>query len=59
MDTFWIAMVSGAILLGCALGVASLTSRDDSAEDERMSGTSENRGVCGSGRVDREWALGT
>jgi len=36
MDTFWIAMVSGAILLGCALGVASLTHRDERAEDERM-----------------------
>ena len=43
MDTFWIAMVSGAILLGCALGVASLTSRDDSAEDERMRQELERR----------------
>jgi len=36
MDTFWIAMVAGAILLGCGLGVASLTNRDERAEDERM-----------------------
>ena len=43
MDTFWIAMVSGAILLGCALGVASLTNRDESAEDERMRQELERR----------------
>jgi len=43
MDTFWIAMVSGAVLLGCALGVASLTSRDDRAEDERMRQELERR----------------
>jgi len=36
MDTFWIAMMAGAILLGCALGVACLTNRDERAEDERM-----------------------
>jgi hypothetical protein len=43
MDTFWIAMVSGAILLGCALGVASLTNRDERAEDERMRKELERR----------------
>ena len=43
MDTFWIAIIVGAILLGCALGVASLTSRDDSAEDERMRQELERR----------------
>lgn len=43
MDTFWIAMVSGAILLGSALGVASLTGRDESAEDERMRQELERR----------------
>ena len=36
MDTFWIAMVAGAILLGCGLGIASLTNRDERAEDEQM-----------------------
>ena len=43
MDTFWIAIIIGAILLGCALGVASLTSRDASAEDERMRQELERR----------------
>jgi len=42
MDTFWIAMVAGAILLGCALGVASLTNRDERA-DERMRQELERR----------------
>jgi hypothetical protein len=36
METFWLWLVAGAILLGCALGVASLTNRDERAEDERM-----------------------
>jgi len=43
MDTFWIAMVSGAILLGCGLGIASLTNRDERAEDERMRQELERR----------------
>ena len=43
MDTFWIAMVAGAIFLGCALGVASLTNRAESAEDERLRQELERR----------------
>jgi hypothetical protein len=42
MDTFWIAMVAGAIFIGCGLGVASLTNEKESVEDERL-------------RQEREW----
>lgn len=43
MDTFWIWLVAGAILIGSALGVASLTNRAESAEDERMRQELERR----------------
>ena len=42
MSTFLIAMVAGAILIGCALGAASLTNEAESVEDERL-------------RQEREW----
>lgn len=35
-ETFWIALVAGALFIGCALGVASLTNRAESEEDERL-----------------------
>lgn len=34
IDPFWIAMVAGAVFIGCALGVASLTNRAEREDDE-------------------------
>ena len=44
-DTFWIALVAGALFLGCALSVASLTNRAESEEDERLRQELERRNM--------------
>ena len=44
-DTFWIALVAGALFIGCGLGVAALTNRAESQEDERLRQELERRNV--------------